>query len=270
MTGTEIFIVGGLLLCNIGTLAWLLKSNPKSDKPTPPEVNSEEVSPASESLEELIKQSIEEALAEKEEPQVNKGVDIDKALEELSNKFMDAIPRLLTAAIGDVNINDVIFGKTEEEEEDETPATESKLNPGQVDAAFETDIRDVESQPPSAPETGGHTMEELEKSVETAMDSNATDEEKAAAGKVLKEYEGTQVFDVMRSNDEISRRVDICLTMALKLQIQEKEAKPTPKPKPTPQKPNEAKEPKPKRKEAKVNLKSVDLDSFNPADLLKK
>lgn len=266
MTGGEFLIVGGLLFCNLGTLAWMMRNNSQiSKKKVEPDISSGEVSPTTEGEKNVAN-----------EPDSSETCQIvDKALEDLSNKFMEAIPRLITSALGDVDINDVIFGKTNEEETTTIhPADNSiQLNSDQIKDAFETDIRDVDPLPPSAPDTAGHSFEELEESIEIALDSASSDEEKAHAGKVLKEYESTQMFDILRSNDEIGKRVDFCLTLALKMEIAEKNSSDykVKKGKPSKNKPVTSTQiVKSKRKEGKINLENIDIDQFNPADLLKK
>ena len=89
--------------------------------------------------------------------------------------------------------------------------------------AFNTDMRDVDDMDyPSAPTASGNSIDEIEKAVDTALDDSASDADKAEAGKTLNELKDTEVFDYLNANDEISRRIDLCIRLSIRADIQAK------------------------------------------------
>ena len=108
---------------------------------------------------------------------------------------------------------------------------------------------------PSAPMATGTSIEELEDAVNTAVNPNSTAEQQVKAGKLLAEIKDTELFDRIASvNDDIDRRVNLCIRMSIKADIEAKNNTPTP--------------PKTVRKSMSVKITTDDPDNFNPADML--
>lgn len=250
MTGLEIFIGGGILLSNLALASWLLKD--KNAPAQPHRKANEEAKPSHDDSPIAAASSF----------------DLDSYMQSLSEKVLEELPKLITVALGEVDFSDVVFsGKTSVDKEENVSGEQEKtpaLNKQATAEAFDTDIRDVEPQPPSEPIEPCPSIDELEESVEVAMDPASSDEEKAKAGKVLQEYEVTQVYDVLKSKDVIGDKIDLCLKLALRAEISAK-AKPKSTPKPAAK--NTATKTV-KKKVTKLYLSNVDFDNFNPEDVL--
>lgn len=214
MTGLEIFIGGGILVCNAILAGYLVGSSKKSKdsqndiQVSEPEFPQKETSEVSES------------------PSVStvSGFDVDKFIAELGEKFIAEIPKILAGSIGEVPISEVEFA-------DDTPETTSEQNTGsegeknaRMDEetamkALETDYRDIDDFPPSEPLSSGASIDELEEAVDVTLNDNASEEEKIKAGQVLQEYKRSQLFDSITANERIGKRVDLCVKLAIRAQI---------------------------------------------------
>lgn len=71
-------------------------------------------------------------------------------------------------------------------------------------------------------------MDELEEAMGVAMDNDSSDEDLAKAGKFIEPYTVTKLFDAITTNEEIDRRIELCLTLALRAELSMK-LKPTKK-----------------------------------------
>lgn len=214
MTGIELLFGGGILLCNCILATYLIVSS-KSDRSKvsepivpPPKIVNEEQIQNNHSSDSIISDS---------------GFNVESFVAELGDKFMAEIPRLLTAAIGEVSKNDVEFA---EETDSATPEEEpiistpsAQLDEESTQLAFDTDIRDVDEFPPSEPDASGISIDELEDAVEITLNEKATDEEKIKAGQVLEQYKKTQFIDAICTNERIGSRVDLCVTMAIRASV---------------------------------------------------
>lgn len=242
MTGLEIFMVGGLIV-STSFLAGVILNDKKK----------QEVKPVNDSAD---TQPAEDKPNDKPEPQkslVGKStLDLSeyealiaKAVEKSVEKVL---PVALSELLGDVNLKDVEFtptnDETEKHEESASPETEQEPKPEKpkfrpmdseaTNDAFNTDMRDVDDMDyPSAPTASGNSIDEIEKAVDTALDDSATEADKAEAGKTLNELKDTEVFDHLSANDEISRRIDLCIRLSIRAEIQAKngQSKPNPTPK---------------------------------------
>lgn len=214
MTGIEIFFGGSILLCNCILATYLIVSS-KSDRSKvsepivpPPKIVSEEQTQYNHASDAIISDS---------------GFNVENFVAELGEKFMAEIPRLLTAAIGDVSKNDVEFAEeTDSIVSDEEPVISppsAQLDEESTQIAFDTDIRDVDEFPPSEPDASGISIDELEEAVEVTLNEKATDEEKIKAGQVLEQYKKTQFIDAICTNERIGSRVDLCVTMAIRASV---------------------------------------------------
>lgn len=55
--------------------------------------------------------------------------------------------------------------------------------------------------------------------MDVAMDNKSSDEELAEAGKVIQPFTVTKLFDAITTNEEIDRRIELCLTLALRAEL---------------------------------------------------
>lgn len=259
MTGLAIFIAGGIFLCNVGLVAFLIFDSRRSGQPSAPPVQP----PQSED---------ENTDTPYEESPKTAGVgrstlELDR-FEAILAKTVKAtveevLPNVLGDMIGDVRLKDVEFADETESAEtvhsmshtDEKPAPKFQpLSESATKDAFETDIRDFDDEP-SAPVASGTTIDELEGAVDTVMNPDATPQQQAQAGKVLSEMQGTELLEKLSQNDDIDRRVNLCIRMSIRAEIESKEV-PVSKPKTV-------------KKSVAVKIVTDDIDDFNPADLLK-
>lgn len=261
MSGLTIFLIGTVLVSNISILTYLLLDRKKNTTAKPPEPPDKEIVPPHESSgTEDSDQSIVGAShfsMEEFEAKFNK---VEEKLVALGNK----IDRLE----GDVSLNDVEFADTEDnptadklaKEEAETekfvPKKFSRMSPEEEANAFnDVRIEDFDPDMVSAPSASGISMEEIESSVDTAMNPTASIAERAKAGKILNDLIGIDLMDRLTSVDDIYKGVMRCLRENYRAEIGVTDT------------PKSAKKPSKKRE----NLKIPDnIDDFNPADLLRK
>ena len=207
----EMIIGGGLLCCNSILVAYLISSNRRTSSGNcePPRAESKSSKPTEDS----------HSIA------APSNFDVTTFLNQLSDKVIAELPRLLTVTIGDVMTSDVEFtpedsdGQENEISENHLQQKSSQLDKDQMRAAFETDIRDVEELDPSAPEASGVSFDELDEAVSVAVDANASEDAKLKAGEVLRKYKGTHFYDAITSNERIGKQVDICVGMVIKASI---------------------------------------------------
>lgn len=255
MTGLEIFLVGSLLLCNAVIAGGMVfgkngkQSSSKADKKSVVPDNADE-------------QPEKEVIAEQKSCVGASSFDIDrleaKMIQAVTDTMKETLPVLVNGMIGDVRLKDVEFAE-EKPDTDETEVTEeSKFTPlssAETNAAFDTDIRDIEDAGPSAPTATGASLDELENAFDTAMNKDATPEQQAAAGKCLSEIKDTQLYERLVSvNDDIDRRVNLCIRMSIKADIEAKNSSTRPL--------------RVVRKSVVVNIPADNPDDFNPADML--
>lgn len=257
MTGLAIFIAGGILLCNVALVTVVVIDSRKKGR-------LKENEPVSSTNQE----SEEKNSASAENPQKKAGVgrsnfDIDRFESMMKATVEKVLPAILTDMMGDVRLKDVEFDDETESGEttpfmaqtDEKPAQKFQpLSESATKDAFETDIRDFDDEP-SAPVASGTTIDELEGAVDTAMNPDSTPQQQAQAGKILSEMQGTELLERLSQNDDIDRRVNLCIRMSIRAEIESRES-PIPKPKTV-------------KKSVAVKIVTDDIDDFNPADLLK-
>lgn len=260
MTGLAIFIAGGIFLCNVGLLAFLvLDSRRKGGQPSPPPV---QPSPS------------EDENADTPHEESSKTAGVGKSTLELDRfeailaktvktTVEEVLPNVLGDMLGDVRLKDVEFADDTESGEtipsmtptDEKPAQKFQpLSESATNEAFDTDIRDFDDEP-SAPVASGTTIDELEGAVDTAMNPDATPQQQAQAGKVLSEMQGTELLEKLSQNDDIDRRVNLCIRMSIRAEFESKKSPMA--------------VPKSVKKSVAVKIVADDLNDFNPADLLK-
>lgn len=266
MGGIEIFIGGGILLCNAVLVAYLITSsrnrNNPSGKIAPPDSAQRPEEPDTQSLNGEVpdngvapsKFNMDEFMA--------------KIASEIVSDVRKELPKLLSEMVGDLKESDVEF-VPESEINNFTPAKViAPLNSEEIDEVFSTDMRDIDDTPPSEPMAKASSIDELEQAVETAVNPESSDEELAAAGKVIEPYKVTKFYDVITSNEEIDRRVELCFRLSLKSEMSLKEVKP----KKAVSKPKIATDvvKKAPSRSLSINLDNVDPDTFDVADILKK
>ena len=214
MTGIEIFFCGGFLLTAIFCLLFLTGViKPVSQKPS--EGKTEELPPK------------EEAASDNIHVVAPSKFNVDEFMAQISSEVISDVrkelPTILRQAIGDVRISDVKFedGFEDDSEPDEefVPRKFKALNSDETDDAFSTDLRNIDDTPPSEPVATGTSMDELEKAMDVAMDNKSSEEELAEAGKVIEPFTVTKLFDAITTNEEIDRRIELCLTLALRAEL---------------------------------------------------
>lgn len=253
MSGLEIFLAGGILLCNavlVGSVVLERKRKPLSQ--------GKEIIPDSAGA---MTDPEKSAQAENKSGVGRSNFDIDRLearmLKVLEDTVKDTLPVLVGSMLGDVRLQDVEFAddKTDAQDSDEYKPHFTPLSSDETELAFGTDIRDVDDMYPSAPMATGTSIEELEDAVNTAVNPNSTTEQQVKAGKLLAEIKDTELFDRIASvNDDIDRRVNLCIRMRIKADIEANNNTPTP--------------PKTVRKSMSVKITTDDPDNFNPADML--
>ena len=182
-------MLGTVALTNVGFLLYLMRDN--NQKASPPQAKPPEQPQPTEA----------ETAKEPPTPQATVGKskfrieEFDERFEEIEQRF-DRVIQLLDRIEGDVRLKDVEFANTDDAPTQEeiardaeavdNPAKDNRMTREQEKAAF-TDVRieDVEPETVSPPSASGATLDDIEKSMETAANPAATPEEKAKAGRVL-------------------------------------------------------------------------------------
>lgn len=211
MTDIEIFFCGGFLVIAIFCLLLLTDIiKPVSQKNT------------SEDKDEKGS-SKEEAASDKTQVVAPSKFNVDEFMAQISSEVISDVrkelPKILKDAIGEVKISDIKFEEGFDEDEEFVPRKFKALNDDETDDAFNTDLRNIDDTPPSEPIATGTSMDELEEALGVAMDDNSSDEELAKAGKVIEPYTVTKLFDAITTNEEIDRRIELCLTLALRAEL---------------------------------------------------
>ena len=255
MSGLEIFFVGSLLLCNAVIAGAMVlgkagkQSSRKADKKSVVPDNADE-------------QPEKKTPSEQKSCVGASSFDMDrleaKMIQAVTHTVKETLPVLVNGVIGDVRLKDIEFAE-ENPDTDETEAqAKSKftsLSSDETAVAFDTDIRDFDDAGPSAPTATGASLDELENALDTAMDKDATPEQQAEAGRRLSEIKDTQLYErVVSANDDIDRRVNLCIRMSIQAEIEARNSTPRP--------------PRVVRKSVSVNIPADNTEDFNPADML--
>lgn len=269
MGGIEIFIGGGILLCNAVLVAYLLKSDRNGKKR-----DSEEVPPQKASEHEVADNG--QTPAEPQSPSTDshedKGVapskfNVDEFMARMASEIVSDVkkqlPKMLSEMVGELKEKDVEFVPDDEIERFTPAKVMAPLNSDEIDDAFNTDMRDIDDTPPSEPLAQASSIDELEDAVATAVNPDSTDEELAAAGKIIEPYKETRLYDVITSNEEIDSRVELCFRLSIQSEISLKKIPPKKPKTETPKSPKVAK------RSLSVDLNNVDPDDFDVADILK-
>ena len=183
--------------------------------------------------------------------------DIDYLERMMAKVAEDTIKTMLPAAVsdpmGDVETAQVEFAPMSSEESGSGKKF-APMSSDEISDAFNTDIRDVDDMGPSAPLASGASLDEIEDAVNTAMNDKATAGQQAEAGRIPAEVKDSQLFErPVAENDEIDRRVNLCIKMSVRAEIEAKGF--TPKTKIV-------------GKSVSVDVPLDNADNFNLADLL--
>ena len=255
MSGLEIFFVGSLLLCNAVIAGAMVLG--KAGKQSSRKADNKSVVPDN-----ADEQPEKETPSEQKSCVGASSFDIDrleaKMIQAVTDTVKETLPVLVNGVIGDVRLKDIEFAE-ENPDTDETEAqAKSKfisLSSDETAVAFDTDIRDFDDAGPSAPTATGASLDELENALDTAMDKDATPEQQAEAGRRLSEIKDTQLYErVVSANDDIDRRVNLCIRMSIQAEIEARNSTPRP--------------PRVVRKSVSVNMPADNTEDFNPADML--
>ncbi|TFU94365.1 hypothetical protein E4T81_03740 [Barnesiella sp. WM24] len=214
MTGIEIFFCGGFMVIAIFCLLFLTGIiKPVSQKPS------------EETVDKLPTK--EETASDKTHVVAPSKFNVDEFMAQISSEVISDVrkelPKILKEAIGEVKISDIKFEEGYEDDSDPdddfVPRKFKALNTDETDDAFNTDLRNIDDTPPSEPIATGTSIDELEKAMDVAMDNKSSDEELAEAGKVIQPFTVTKLFDAITTNEEIDRRIELCLTLALRAEL---------------------------------------------------
>lgn len=255
MTGFEIFVVGGILACNAVLIGYLVM-----DKRRPKSTDKKENGIAPDSSGQQPEVSV--PVTENKSLVGASSFDIDsleaRMMKVITDTVTETLPKVVKSMIGDVSLKDVEFAEEESdasEQQDEKPPKYTPLSPEETDKAFDIDIRDVEDSEPSAPVATGVPLDELEEKINTAMNPDATPEQQAEAGKILSDLRDTELMERLTStNDDIDRRVNLCIRMSIQAEIREKNSAAVP--------------PRSVKKVSVVKTVTAKPEDFNPADML--
>lgn len=269
MTGIEIFFCGGFLVIAIFCLLLLTGIiKPVSQKKTS-EDKDEKVSPK------------EEAASDKAQVVAPSKFNVDEFMAQISSEVISDVrkelPKILKDAIGEVKFSDIKFEDGFEEDlnpdEEFVPRKYKALNADETDDAFNTDLRNIDDTPPSEPIATGTSIDELEKAMDVALDNESSEEDLAKAGKVIEPFTVTKLFDAITTNEEIDRRIELCLTLALRAELSMKlkpsksdsqnNEKKEPEPSPAPPETSENPEPEEAFKQSEYDFNKLNSDDFD-------
>lgn len=180
MTGVSIFLLGTVALTNVGFLLYLMRDNNR--KVSPPQAKPPE-QPQPDEAETKKAPSEPQATVGKSKFHIE---EFDERFEEIEQRF-DRVIQMLDRIEGDVRLKDVEFANTDDAPTQEeiardaeavdNPPKNNRMTREQEKAAFaDVRIEDVEPEPVSPPSASGVTMDDIEKSMETAANPDATPE----------------------------------------------------------------------------------------------
>lgn len=258
MTGVSIFLLGTVALTNIGFLLYLMRDHNRNANP--PQAKPPEIQPPVEDAE-PVEPPMPQAAIGKSKFNIE---DFDERFEKIEQRF-DRVIRMLDRLEGDVRLKDVEFANSEDIPTDEeiagdteavdNPPKHTRMTTEQEKNAFtDARIEDVEPDTVSPPSASGATLDDIEKSMETAADPNATPEEKAKAGRVLITLKDTNFMEHFSDDAEILKGVMRCCKESCRLDIADNTGK----------KPVSI-----TRRKTTIEI-AKDIDDFDPADLLKR
>lgn len=267
MGGIEIFIGGGILVCNAVLVAYLLKSNRNGKKGVPEDASSE-IAPEAGADNATVSPEPQSSFNSADKGVAPSKFNVDEFMVRMASDIVSDVkkqlPEMLSELVGELKLKDVEFVPDDQIEQFSPAKVIAPLDAEEIDDAFNTDMRDIDDAPPSEPLAKASSIDELEEAIATAVNPNSSDEEMAAAGKIIEPYKETHLYDVITSNEEIDRRVELCFRLSIQSEISLKKI-PSKKPKS-----ENPKTPKVAKRSLSVDLDNVDPDDFDVADILKK
>lgn len=215
---TSIILVGLILITNVTLVLMVLKND--SSKNPPPSDNKETDDKADMEHQVRMTETTVKVTSHAGKGKLNPH-NLDNYFEEMAQKAMQkAYGVVLEQFIGDVKTSQVVFADQEESQAEngqKIPSGTSKTSPARMtkeqEAESFNDIRysDIEDEPVSAPSASGASIDEIEDSVETAMNPEATPEAKSRAGRILAKFENTNLLDIFKNDDSIYKNVMLCI-----------------------------------------------------------
>lgn len=268
MGGIEIFIGGGILVCNAVLVAYLMKTERNRKKEVTEEVHSGTVSETDADSNVPSPPETQPYSDSSDKGVAPSKFNVDEFMARMASDIVSDVkkqlPEMLSELVGELKLKDVEFVPDDEIEQFTPAKVIAPLNEDETDQAFNTDMRDIDDTPPSAPLAHASSIDELEEAVATAANPDSTDEELATAGKIIEPYKETRLYDVITSNEEIDRRVELCFRLSIQSEISLKKI-PSKK-----SKSETTKTPKGVRRSLSIDLDNVDPEDFDVADILKK
>lgn len=268
MGGLEIFIGGGILVCNAVLVAYLMKSDRNGKKNIPEDTPCETVSESETAVNAPTSSETQSSYNSTDKGVAPSKFNVDEFMARMASDIVSDVkkqlPEMLSELVGELKLKDVEFVPDDQIEQFTPAKVIAPLDAEEIDDAFNTDMRDIDDAPPSEPLAQASSIDELEEAVATAVNPDSSDEEMAAAGKIIEPYKETHLYDVITSNEEIDRRVELCFRLSIQSELSLKKI-PSKKPKS-----ETTKTPKGVKRSLSVDLDNVDPDDFDVADILKK
>lgn len=278
MSGVTLFLLGAVAISNVSLLVYLLSDRNKKVKPKDTETAADKptVEPPNE------KTVTEPAETERKSSRVGRSTfnidDLEAIIEQrINEKVEERVNQLVEEKLGDVHLKDVEFANNEDKATDEEISSDvfvpkprmkdARMSKEQEDASFDdVRIEDVDSDMVSAPSANGASMEEIEKSVNDAINPDVPAEDKIEAGRVLEPLLDTNLIELFTTDADIFEAIKECITQSLKDQVlqsgkQKRSA-------------NSTKDSTPTSEPAVIIKRQTEvyiapkIDDFNPADLL--
>ena len=229
MTGISIFLLGTIALTNVGLILYLFGS--RNNKTMPPDVKPADNNPAHSDADPTNEERQPKAVVGKSKFRIEEFDERFEMVEKRLEKFAGLMDRLE----GNLRLKDVEFAnpddaptQSEIEGDSETgnapePRKDARMTREQENAAFDdVRIEDVDSDTVSAPSATGASMEDIEESLEVASNPDATDEQKAKAGKILERLMDTNLMDAIASEAEIQKGVLACIKQSYRIDFADK------------------------------------------------
>ncbi len=237
-TITTIVLVGLVLLTNVTLVLLILKSdssrNPRQINKNQDDSEKPEVEHQVKTTETTVKVT-SHAGRGKYNPS-----NLDEYFEEMAKKAMQKVYGVaLEQFIGDVKMSQVEFGDQEKlaketsDHQSQSDNSKSNVPPARMTKEQEAesfkDIRysDIEDEPVSAPSASGASIDEIEESVETAMDPAATPEAKSRAGRILAKFENTNLSDIFKNDENIYNNVMLCVKESIRMETSSEVERPS-------------------------------------------
>ena len=263
MTTLVSIIVAAVALSNICAVLYLVVTNNRMAQRGPEETKPPEKESAPESAEENPPENKPAAGIGKSR------LDYSQIQAAVQAAVATVIPYAIKVAIGDVRPEDVVFDDDENVESPAEPSGTERAQPKksatldskEIDEAF-NDNRIDDADPDIVSPVGARcaTMTEIEDSVNTAINPDATPEQQATAGKILNAVKDTELIERLMEDKEIEKGVMRCIKESFRAEMSERN-------KPRQQLHGKrAYHPAPAA-ERKFTIAS-DVESFNPADLI--